>query len=95
MKHLAKKGKTGAVSDGASTEAEKTDKPEGTAEGADAGAGEPAAEATSPEPDVEIAPGTVALVTKGNERLPVELRNRAHLNELIATHGAGSVEVQS
>lgn len=56
----------------------------------------PAAGNTDPVDELVIEPGvTVALVSKGNEKLPVQLRDKAHLDELIATHGAGSVEVQS
>lgn len=56
----------------------------------------PAAANTDPVDALVIEPGkTVAIVAKGNEKLPVQLRDKAHLEELIATHGAGSVEVQS
>lgn len=55
----------------------------------------PSAGNTDPVDEIVIDPGkTVALVSKGNEKVPVQLRNKAHLDELINTHGAGSVEVQ-
>jgi hypothetical protein len=39
--------------------------------------------------------GDVAVVSKGAERIPVQLRDEAHLQELIDRHGAANVVVQS
>jgi hypothetical protein len=63
-----------------------------TAPGADEGA----AAASDPVPTgPQFTPGAVALVTKGIDRLPVQLRDQAHLDALISEHGTGGVEVQS
>lgn len=64
-----------------------------TAPVADEGAAAPAA--SYPGHGPQFTPGAVALVTKGIDRLPVELRDQAHLDSLISEHGSGSVEVQS
>lgn len=54
----------------------------------------PSAANTCPVEEAVIEPGkTIVLVSKGNERLPVQLRDEAHLEELERTHGKGSVEV--
>lgn len=42
-----------------------------------------------------VKPGTVAIVSKGAERIPVQLKDDAHLEQLRQAHGAASVEVQS
>jgi hypothetical protein len=54
----------------------------------------PSAAVTDPVEKVVIAPGkTVALVTKGADKIPVQLRDEAHLEELQREHGATAVEV--
>jgi hypothetical protein len=42
-----------------------------------------------------VKPGTVALVLKGDDRIPVQLKNEAHLDQLKHDHGAGNVQVQT
>lgn len=37
----------------------------------------------------------VALIGKYDDRVPVQIKNTAHLRQLEADHGAGNVEVQS
>jgi hypothetical protein len=55
-----------------------------TAPGADEGAA--ASAASDPVPTgPQFTPGAVALVTKGIDRLPVQLRDQAHLDSLIAS----------
>lgn len=49
----------------------------------------------APAAEIVIEPGkTVAVISKGSERLPVQLRDQAHLDELIETHGRANVVVQ-
>lgn len=85
--------KTPPVSD--SSTSDETAKTDTAGHPAGAHLDAPAAGNTDPVDELVIEPGkTVALVSKGNEKLPVQLRDKAHLDELIATHGAGSVEVQ-
>lgn len=56
-----------------------------------------ARKARKAEPKVEpkVKPGTVALIAKGGDRVPVQLKDDAHLEKLIEAHGAGNVEVRS
>lgn len=57
------------------------------------------ASATESEDEFVAACGAgapkVAMVVKYSDRVPVQLKSRSHLEELIAEHGAGAVEVQS
>lgn len=56
----------------------------------------PAAANSDPVDPLVIEPGkTVALVTKGCDKIPVQLRDAGHLEALKHEHGAGAVEVQS
>lgn len=41
-----------------------------------------------------VAGKTVAIVSRGAERIPVQLKDEAHLAELREKHGADCVEVQ-
>jgi hypothetical protein len=55
----------------------------------------PAAGNTAPVDKLVIEPGkTVALVTKGGDKIPVQLKDEAHLETLRHEFGAGAVEVQ-
>lgn len=42
-----------------------------------------------------VKPGTVALVGKACDRIPVQLKDEAHLEQLRKQHGEANVEVQS
>lgn len=64
------------------------------AAGVDEGAAAPAASDPAPT-GPQFTPGAVALITKGLDRHPVQLRDQAHLDELVAAHGGANVEVQS
>lgn len=61
---------------------------------------EPAQAAAVVDEDDEIAVAAskgkhrVALVGKYSDRVPVQLKNQAHLTALVAEHGAASVELQ-
>lgn len=53
-------------------------------------------QAAPPKGDPVIEPGkTLAIVTRGSERIPVQLKDEAHLAKLRQEHGADSIEVQS
>ena len=43
----------------------------------------------------QVQPGAVALVGKGGDKIPVQLKDAAHLEKLREVHGAGNVQVQS
>lgn len=43
----------------------------------------------------KVEPGTVALVSKGAEKIPVQLKDEAHLARLQTEFGVDCVEVQS
>lgn len=43
----------------------------------------------------QVKPGTVALVSKGGDKVPVQLKDDAHLEKLIGEHGKANVRVQS
>lgn len=92
----AGKAKKGNAQEKATDKAVDTGNDEKAGHPAGAHLDAPSAGNTDPVDELVIEPGkTVAIVSKGNEKLPVQLRNKAHLDELIATHGEGSVEVQS
>jgi hypothetical protein len=55
----------------------------------------PAAGNTDPVDDPRVEPGrTIALVGKGGDRIPVQLRDEGHLEQLRREHGVDNVEVQ-
>lgn len=39
--------------------------------------------------------GALCIVKKGNERIPVQVKDEAHYNRLVEEHGRDNVEVQS
>lgn len=46
------------------------------------------------KPDfVHLQDGAVCLVTKGCDKIPVQVKDKAHYDRLVAEHGAGSVEI--
>lgn len=83
------------------TEAQEPEQAQATEDLAGAAAQEEADEPektgqTDPAPATPpIARGTVAVISKGHEKIPVQVRDGAHVAELIETHGAENVEVQS
>ena len=47
------------------------------------------------KPVEAIVPGTVAIVSKGAEKIPVQLKDEAHLAKLRSDFGDSNVVVQS
>lgn len=47
----------------------------------------------APSAPIDVA-GKVALIKKGGDSVPVQLKDQAHLEKLKSEHGEASVEVQ-
>lgn len=88
-------GSAGASSGGSVTEEHAQANPTAEAQAQDQQQAAPAQQDPDEFADARAA-GTprVAMVSKGADRIPVQLRNKQHLDELVHEHGEAAVEVQ-